>query len=111
MRFLIKLFLCAIAILFLLNDVSLAMDANLSWDENEPTPESYSVYQAEEGQLFNYNTAAWTGSETDCTITGLDSCKVYIFVVRANACELQSDSSNEIKTIIVKPPAPTNLMQ
>ncbi|MCP4760431.1 MAG: hypothetical protein GY870_01535 [archaeon] len=98
-------------ILLLITATTHAADIELKWDENNPTPESYSVYQTEEGTPFNYSTPAWTGSEITCTITGLDDCKVYVFVVRANACGNQSEDSNQIQTVITKPEPPKNFMQ
>ncbi len=101
----------SLLILLLITSSTHAAETNLKWDANNPEPESYSVYQAEEGQAYDYTNPAWTGTQTTCTLTGLDDCKIYKFVVRANACGNQSDDSNEIKTVIVKPEAPKNLMQ
>ncbi len=101
-------------ILLLITATTHAADIELKWDANDPEPDSYRVFQTEVGTPFNYNNIAWESSkasEISCTITGLDPCKTYKFVVRAYACNNESEDSNVIQTITIKPEPPKNLMQ
>lgn len=68
----------------------------LEWDPNLPTPDGYKVFYRIEGQVYNYNNPAWTGSESTCTITELENNQSYYFVVRAFDGESESGDSNEV---------------
>jgi hypothetical protein len=82
-----------------------AAKVTLNWDANNPTPEGYRVYMRTEGQTYDYNTPAWSGTATTCTIDQLAD-NTYYFVARAFQDADESGDSNEVEyqVVINQPP-------
>ena len=65
-------------------NVAHCLDLSFAWDANtEPDLAGYRVFSRQEGQNYDYNNPAWQGTETTCTINGLDDNTSYYFVSRA----------------------------
>ena len=63
--------------------VAHGFDLSFAWDANtEPDLAGYRVFYRQEGQNYDYTTPAWQGTETTCTIAGLDDNFIYYFVSR-----------------------------
>ena len=73
-----------------------ADSVTLAWDENNPPPEGYRIYQREEGQPFDYTQHVYEGSEATAIIEGLAPGTTYYFVVRAFSGNEISGDSNEL---------------
>lgn len=84
--------------LLLFASLASAETVTLEWSPNsEPDLSGYSVYVREAGQGYDYNSPAWEGTETTCTINNLLDTKNYLFVVRAHDTEgYDSENSNEV---------------
>ena len=84
--------------LFILMSTSTAVAASvtLRWDPVVPTPDGYRLYARAANQAFNYNSYAWSGSTTTCTINNLDDQTDYYFVVRAYDNGMESANSNQV---------------
>jgi len=90
----------ATLLLLLLPALSFAAQVTLQWDQNDPTPDGYCVYQRTSGGTYDYNNPTWptdgqNHTETSCTITGLTEGQTYYFVVRAHVGGVFSGDSNE----------------
>ena len=84
-----------------------AAQVKLAWDANTPAPEGYRIFQRPDGGTYNYSAPAWTGTATQCTVSGLGPGTHY-FVSRAYNGQEQSSNSNEVMAIIEAPtPTPT----
>ena len=79
---------------------ALAVDVTLAWDANtEPDLAGYAVFMRGEGETYDYDWSEWEGTNTTCTIYGLDGNMHYYFVVRAfDSVGNESGDSNEIST-------------
>jgi hypothetical protein len=77
--------------------VMATMDVSLAWDPNtESNLAGYRLYVREAGEA-DYNYVEWEGTDTHCTIEGLDRYESYYFVVRAFDYEgNESGDSNEV---------------
>jgi len=65
-------------------NVAHCLDLHFAWDANtEPDLAGYRVFYRQEGQNYDYNNPAWQGTQTTCTIYGLDDNTSYYFVSRA----------------------------
>ena len=75
-----------------------AVDVTLSWDANsEDDLEGYRIFMRADGHSYDYNTPAWDGAQTACTISDLDDGVTYHFVARAyNASAMESEDSEEV---------------
>jgi len=98
LSFLMQVFcLLIFLVIYAHSAVASEVEVNLQWDENtEPGISGYRVFLRIEGQNYNYDAASWEGSETTCTIGGLEQGVRYYFVARAfNAEDIESIDSNE----------------
>jgi len=93
-----------ILLVFLISLVSAgiahAFDISFAWDTNtEPDLAGYRVFAREEGQNYDYNYPDWDGTETTCTLYGLDDTTTYYFVSRAyDIYGNESENSVELTT-------------
>ncbi len=71
----------------------------VSWEENDPAPEGYRIYQRKQGEVYDYDTPCWTGSETSGNVYNLDWETTYYFVVRAYDGAMQSPDSQEVSCV------------
>jgi len=90
--------------------IARGFELSFAWNANtEPELAGYRVFYRQEGQNYDYNNPAWDGTETICTINGLDDNFTYYFVSRAydiygneseNSVELcyEPSSSNSVAT-------------
>lgn len=85
-----------VSALFFTPTLSIAGQATLAWDPNDPVPEGYRIYQRADGQAYDYSQPVWTGSGTTGTVYNLDYGTTYYFVVRAYAGDLESADSEEV---------------
>ena len=78
--------------------VAHGLDLSFAWDANtEPDLAGYRVFYRQEGQNYDYNNPAWEGTETNCTIAGLDDNTTYYFVSRAyDTYDNESENSVEL---------------
>lgn len=99
-------FSLVIIILFILLSVLLSADTAHSfstsfvWDANtEPDLQGYRVFYREAGQNYDFDFPDWEGTETTCTLYGLDASKTYYFVSRAyDIYGNESENSVELST-------------
>jgi len=90
--------------------IARGFELSFVWSANtEPELAGYRVFYRQEGHNYDYNNPAWDGTETICTINGLDDNFTYYFVSRAydiygneseNSVELchEPSSSNLVPT-------------
>jgi uncharacterized protein affecting Mg2+/Co2+ transport/uncharacterized protein (DUF2141 family) len=99
--------LCILTLLIALALPSMAgaAKATLAWDANNPAPDGYHIFMRTQNQNYNYNTPAWSGTATTCTIDQLAD-NTYYFVARAFKGTDQSGDSNEVeyKVVVNQPP-------
>ena len=76
--------------------VATAASVNLNWTPNNPAPEGYRVFSRKSDQQFDYNSPIWEGSESACTIDGLDDQAEYYFVIQPFDGTEVGDFSSEI---------------
>lgn len=103
------LFIALIVFLFPAG-IARGFELSFAWNATtEPELAGYRVFYRQEGQNYDYNNPAWDGTETICTINGLDDNFTYYFVSRAydiygneseNSVELcyEPSSSNSVAT-------------
>ena len=86
-----------------------AFSLSFAWDANtEPDIAGYRVFSREDGQNYDYNNPDWEGTETNCTIAGLDDNTTYYFVSRAyDTSDIEKLETFEKCSILfkAKPPA------
>jgi hypothetical protein len=75
-----------------------ASQVRLSWDPSISPVDGYRIFMREERNTYDYDRPEWEGTDTTCTIYGLDEGIVYCFVVRAYNEYGESDDSNEART-------------
>lgn len=68
----------------------------LKWTDNGGRPTGYRLFERETSEAFNEHQYYDIGSETDCTVYGLQENSTYHFVVRAYNANMESSNSNEI---------------
>ena len=78
--------------------VAHGLDLSFAWDANtEPDLAGYRLFYRQKGQNYDYNSPAWQGTDTTCTINGLDDNTSYYFVARAYDIDgNESADSNEV---------------
>ena len=91
-----QLIIFSILFCFSVSSVFAAQQVILEWDPNIPTPQGYKAFMRIEGESYDYNNPAWTGTETTCVIENLADNQNYYFVVRAFDNESESGDSNEV---------------
>ena len=65
-------------------NIAHSLELSFAWDTNTaPDLAGYRVFYRQEGQDYDYNSPAWEGTATSCTINGLDDSTTYYFVSRA----------------------------
>jgi hypothetical protein len=70
--------------LLLSTGIAHSFDVSFAWDANtEPDLAGYRVFARQAGQDYDYNNPDWEGTETTCTLYGLNDNKTYYFVSRA----------------------------
>jgi hypothetical protein len=67
----------------------------LQWIDNGGQPTGYRLFERETSEKYNENQYYDVGSETSCTIYGLQESSTYHFVVRAYNEYNESENSNE----------------
>jgi hypothetical protein len=74
-----------ISLLILSPGVAMAdRQVTLAWEANqEETLMGYRVFCRQASQVYDYSRPLWDGTETTCTLIGLDDYSDYAFVVRA----------------------------
>ena len=84
--------------LLLSPNIAHCLDLSFAWDANtEPDLAGYRVFYRQQGQNYDYNNPAWEGTETSCTISGLDDNTSYYFVSRAyDIYDNESVNSDEL---------------
>jgi hypothetical protein len=83
-----------------------AAEVTLAWEpNNEPDLSGYRIFVREEGQDYDYQSPAWEGTATTCSITGLNDFTVYCFVARAfDTSNNESGDSHEVCYSPNRPP-------
>ena len=76
-----------------------SIDVSLAWDANsEQLLAGYRVFTREADRAYDYSRPDWEGSDTACTLSGLDEQKTYYFVVRAfDTQDNESADSDEVR--------------
>ena len=71
--------------------------ARLAWDwTNDPAGISFKVFKREVSAVYDYAAPAYTGTNTTCTISGIQGGTNYCFVARAFNATDESPNSNEV---------------
>ncbi|MGA1863829.1 MAG: choice-of-anchor U domain-containing protein [bacterium] len=75
-----------------------SMEITLAWDAVEDENlAGYRIFYRAEGEIYNYSSPDWDGSDTNCVITDLDPGTKYYFVARAyDLNDNESEDSNEV---------------
>lgn len=84
-----------------------AAEIGLAWDQNDPVPDGYRVFQRIEGGQYDYTKPVCDTKETKCTVIGLVPATLYHFVARAYMGTDESGDSNEVQ-FAAPVPAPSN---
>lgn len=86
--------------LLLSADTAHSFNTSFVWDANtEPDLAGYRVFYREEGQSYDFDFPDWEGTETTCTLYGLDDLITYYFVSRAyDIYGNESENSVELST-------------
>jgi hypothetical protein len=83
-----------------------AGQVTLAWDAaDNPSLSGYHLYKRLENQGYDYNSPAWSGTATTCTIDQLSE-NTYYFVARAFDGDNESVNSNEVEFKVVVNQAP-----
>ena len=78
------------------------MSVSISWEAIDPTPEGYRIYHRMEGQSYDFDAPAWSGTETTAIISDLDYDIAHYFVIRAFEGELESEDSEEVSIFLTE---------
>lgn len=100
---LITLICCCLSMVFF--TLAQASDVTLAWDPNDPAPDGYRLFMRQDGQVYDYSSPAWQGTDTQATLSDLSEGVTYAFVCRAFVGDQESGDSNEVVYTIEAPPA------
>lgn len=108
--------ICTVLFTFvMISTIVLAEEVTLQWDPNDPTPDGYKMFRREDGQLYNYASPIWIGTETlikDSDIGRSNEKVIYYWVVRAYVGDEESGDSNEVTyTVNLLPPEVINNLE
>lgn len=98
--FLVLIFLALCIWVPLLTTNAFAADVTLAWNPSQRA-DGYRLFVREQNEPYDYDNHDWSGTETTCTIYGLDETANYFFVVRAFNEFGESRNSNEAALIFV----------
>jgi hypothetical protein len=74
-----------------------AAQVTLAWDANsESDLAGYRLFVRQQGQSYNYGSAAWQGSSTSCRINLADNTRSYMVLRAFNTSGQESANSNEV---------------
>ncbi len=86
----------AILTVFLMVGMASA-DIQLAWDENDPVPDGYRLFQRLAADAnYDYTAPIYEDTEITATATGLTQDVMYCWVVRAFVGSNESGDSNEV---------------
>jgi hypothetical protein len=89
--------LTAYIALCLLITAGAALAIQLTWDENDPVPDGYRLYQRTEPGAYDYDNPIWEGiAPPSDDLTGHAYGETYCWVVRAYTGDDVSADSNEV---------------
>jgi hypothetical protein len=89
--------LVAYIALCLLITAGAALAIQLTWDENDPVPDGYRLYQRTEPGAYDYDNPIWEGiAPPSDDLTGHAYGETYCWVVRAYTGDDVSTDSNEV---------------
>jgi hypothetical protein len=89
--------LTAYIALCLLITAGAALAVQLTWDENDPVPDGYRLYQRTEPGAYDYDNPIWEGiAPPSDDLTGHAYGETYCWVVRAYTGDDVSTDSNEV---------------
>jgi hypothetical protein len=98
-HFILFSFLIILPLIFFLSaENAYSMEITLAWDAvTDVDLAGYRIFYRVDGEIYDYNSPAWEGIDTNCTITNLNSSTRYYFVARAfDSEDNESDDSNEV---------------
>jgi hypothetical protein len=77
--------------------IASADDITLTWKGSSGLVVGYKVFEREHCEGYDYDSPAWEGTDTTCTIYGLDETYPHYFVARAFNEFGESPDSNEVR--------------
>jgi hypothetical protein len=99
------LFWITISLLLFSYAPSYAAQITLAWDASASACDGYHVFMRTQDQTYDYDSPAWSGSDTICTLSQLEE-NTYYFVTRTYRGSSESSSSNEVEYEVVINEAP-----
>ena len=93
-----KTLITILTMLFLMVGTAMATDVCLEWDANTTDGDlaGYRVFVKAEGAEYDYNSPAWEGIETTCSIPLADGETWYMVARCYDTEDLESVDSNEV---------------
>ena len=94
----IKRLILTIVALFFMVGTAMSMDVCLEWDAHtDPDVVGYKVFvRAESAPEYNYDSPAWAGPETECSVPLADGVTWYLVARAVDSTDLESGDSNEL---------------